>query len=313
MRAPILAAVLLAMGAPAAAQQLAQYSQYVFNQFSINPAVAGSKDCIDVRLGYRKQWLNFPGQPTTAWASLNGAIRPKGKPYMANKHGVGAFVESDNAGHWGYTRFVLAYAYHMRMSQETYLAFGVFGGAEQIKLNVGEVTLTDYDDPAIDGRASVVVAPEITPGIFLYGKKGWGGLAMHHALGNEVDGIGLETRLARHFLMSGGYRHVLSKKTSLSPSAMMKFAGGAPMALDINAMIEWNRTIGLGAGYRGGDALVLMMKLAFLKYFQFGYSYDVTTSKLRMGGSNTHEIMLGITPCGKDDLKKKMINCPAFD
>jgi hypothetical protein len=53
--------------------------------------------------------------------------------------------------------------------------------------------------------------------------------------------------------------------------------------------------------------------VAFLKYFQLGYSYDVTTSKLRVASSNTHEIILGITPCGREDLKRKMINCPAFE
>ena len=61
----------------AGAQQIAQYTQYVFNHFSVNPAVAGSKDCLDVRLGFRKQWIGFPGAPTTGWASLHGYIRPK--------------------------------------------------------------------------------------------------------------------------------------------------------------------------------------------------------------------------------------------
>jgi hypothetical protein len=56
-----------------------------------------------------------------------------------------------------------------------------------------------------------------------------------------------------------------------------------------------------------------MMKVGFLDYFQLGYSYDLTTSVLRVAGSNTHEVILGITPCSKDDLSKRMINCPAFD
>ena len=63
------------------AQQIEQYTQYVFNHFSVNPAVAGSKDCIDVRLGFRKQWVGFPGAPTTGWATVQGTIRPKGKPF----------------------------------------------------------------------------------------------------------------------------------------------------------------------------------------------------------------------------------------
>jgi hypothetical protein len=94
---------------------------------------------------------------------------------------------------------------------------------------------------------------------------------------------------------------------------LVKFSKGAPPALDINAMAEWNRKFALGVGYRAGDALTLLMKVSFAKYFQLGYSYDVTTSRLRTVSSNTHEIILGIMPCGKEDLSRKMINCPAFD
>ena len=64
----------LVIGSRATAQQISQYTQYVFNHFSINPAVAGSKDCLDVRLGYRRQWVGFENAPVTAWASLHGVI-----------------------------------------------------------------------------------------------------------------------------------------------------------------------------------------------------------------------------------------------
>lgn len=114
-------------------------------------------------------------------------------------------------------------------------------------------------------------------------------------------------------MLSGGYRYRLGKKTSFTPSALLKFAKAVPLALDINAMVEWNRVLGLGVGYRNGDAVAFMMKVGFLQYFQLGYSYDLTTSKLKVAGSNTHEVILAVTPCSKDDLNKRMIKCPAFD
>jgi type IX secretion system PorP/SprF family membrane protein len=309
----LLATMIAITALDARGQQLSQYTQYVFNQFSVNPAVAGSKDCIDLRLGYRQQWTGFEGAPTTGWASIHAAIKPKGKPAVGNKHGVGAFMEADNAGNWGYTRMLLAYAYHVQMSRDYFMSFGLFGGVVQEKFDLGNVFAVNYNDPALDNRASVVVFPEITPGLFVYNKVAWGGLAMHQVLGNKIEGIGLDSRLARHFMLSGGYKYRIGRETSFTPSLLMKFAGGAPMALDLNAMVEWKRTIGLGMGYRNGDAVTFLMKVAFFKYFQVGYSYDVTTSKLRVAGNNTHEFILGITPCGKEDLRRKMINCPAFE
>ena len=74
-----------------------------------------------------------------------------------------------------------------------------------------------------------------------------------------------------------------------------------------------NLVFGIGVGYRNGDAVTFLMKVSFMKFFQLGYSYDVTTSKLRVASSNTHEVILGITPCGRQDMSRRMINCPAFD
>ena len=312
MRALSLVVVLM-IGGAAHAQQLAQYTQYVFNHFSVNPAVAGSKDCLDVRLGFRKQWNGFDGAPTNGWASLHGTIRSKGGGINRNKHGIGLFVESDNAGNWGYTRFLLAYAYHIQMSKDYFLSLGAFGGAQQMKFDTGEASLVQFDDPALDGKAAAVVFPEVTPGIWAYNKVAWAGLAMHQTLGNKIKGIGLDSRLARQFMLSGGYKYRIGKKTAFIPSLLAKFSKGAPVALDINAMVEWNRQFGIGVGYRNGDAVTFLMKVSFMKFFQLGYSYDVTTSKLRVASSNTHEVILGITPCGRQDMSRRMINCPAFD
>lgn len=295
------------------AQQLTQYSQYVFNQFSVNPAVAGSKDCLDIRLGYRQQWVGLEGAPTTGWVSLHGVLRAKGKPFQANKHGVGAFIEADEAGNFGYTSFLLAYAYHIQMSRNFYLALGLFGGVRQVKLSVGEVTLGNYADPVVGTQASALVYPEITPGIWCYSRSTWFGLSIHQALGNRMGDIGMDSRFARHIMLSAGYRYRIGRKTAFVPSGLLKFAGGAPAAFDINGMVEWNRTYGLGLGFRNGDAFVAMVKIGFMKYFQLGYSYDITTSRLRVASSNTHEIILAITPCKREDGAKRMISCPAFD
>jgi hypothetical protein len=56
-----------------------------------------------------------------------------------------------------------------------------------------------------------------------------------------------------------------------------------------------------------------MLKVPFLSYFSFGYSYDVTTSKLRVASSNTHEFILAIYPCKAEDPNKTIVRCPVFE
>jgi type IX secretion system PorP/SprF family membrane protein len=311
MRTALLLLVLLP--AVAGAQQLAQYTQYVFNHFSVNPAVAGSKDCLDVRLGFRKQWLNFPGAPTTGWVSLHGAIRAKGKPFVANRHGIGGAIEADEAGALGYTRFNLAYAYHIQMAKDYFMSMGLFAGLTQMKLDLGKVRTIDAADPALSNDASVMVYPEITPGIWLYSKNGWAGLAIHQALGNKVKDLGTDSRLTRHFMASAGKRVRINRRLGFVPSAMLKYSTAAPLAIDVNAFLEYRRRMGIGVSYRNQDAVAFMIKLPFLKFFTLGYSYDINTSRLRVANSNTHEVILAIYPCGADDPAKNIVRCPVFE
>ncbi|MCO6481463.1 MAG: type IX secretion system membrane protein PorP/SprF [Flavobacteriales bacterium] len=296
------------------AQQMAQYTQNVFNMFAINPAVAGSKDCIDVRLGYRQQWVGFPGAPTTGWATINAALKPKRpRAFRANRHGIGAFVESDDTGPLGYTSFQLAYAYHIQMKQDVFMALGFFGGVRQEKFALGDVMAMDNNDPVLLNSRSVMVYPDITPGIWVYGKSTWAGLSIQQLLGNRVDGIGQDTRLTRHYIASVGHRYRITRKFSVVPSGLFKYSPGSPLAMDLNAMFEYKRKLGLGITYRNQDAVAFMIKVPFLKYFTLGYSYDITTSKLRVGGSNTHEIILGIYPCIPLDPEKAIVRCPIFE
>lgn len=158
-----LALLLILSATSAVAQQTAQYSQNVFNMFAINPAVAGSKDCIDVRLGYRQQWVGFPGAPVTGWATINSVIKPKRRSFHANRHGVGLFVEADNTGPLGYTTLQLAYAYHLQMKRDVFMSFGLYAGLLQEKLSMGDVVALDNRDPALANNGSVLVYPDLTP------------------------------------------------------------------------------------------------------------------------------------------------------
>ncbi|MBL8002833.1 MAG: type IX secretion system membrane protein PorP/SprF [Flavobacteriales bacterium] len=305
--------LLLASGPAAVAQQIAQYTQYVFNHFAVNPAVAGSKDCLDVRLGYRKQWVGFKDAPVTAWASLHGAIRPKGKPYQQNRHGIGAFIEADDAGPIGYTHFLLAYAYHIQTGKERYLSFGTFAGMKQFKLDVASLTLNNYNDPVVDSKGSVNVYPMVSPGVWLYGKQGWTGLSFFQLLGNPIPDVGVDARFTRHYLFSTGRRFRLSKEFALVPSTLVKMSPGSPLAIDLNASLDWRRKLSFGVGYRNQDAMTFMLRVPFLQYFSFGYSYDITTSKLKVASSNTHEFILAIYPCKPVDPSKRIVSCPVFE
>ena len=68
----IIAAVMLAAGLDA--QQLPVYSQYIFNKYLINPAVAGADGYTSINLTTRQQWAGYKGAPQTYSLSAQGRL-----------------------------------------------------------------------------------------------------------------------------------------------------------------------------------------------------------------------------------------------
>ncbi|MGB2759827.1 MAG: type IX secretion system membrane protein PorP/SprF, partial [Maribacter stanieri] len=46
-------------------QQDAQYTQYMYNTISVNPAYAGSRGVLSIAALHRSQWVGLDGAPTT--------------------------------------------------------------------------------------------------------------------------------------------------------------------------------------------------------------------------------------------------------
>src|SRR5258708_9052684 len=55
----------------AIAKQKPQYTQYVFNNLLINPAVTGIENYIDLKAGYRSQWTGLQGAPVTSYLTFS--------------------------------------------------------------------------------------------------------------------------------------------------------------------------------------------------------------------------------------------------
>jgi type IX secretion system PorP/SprF family membrane protein len=284
------------------AQQTHQYTQYMFNQFGHNPAVAGSKECTDIKLGYRMQWVGFEGAPTTGYASFHTRLGGKNKALGKGYHGIGVYLENDQTGPLAKTQFYPAYAYHQPINRGLTISGGLFTGFQQYIFD-RNVSLYDPNDNAISNASSVFILPDLTAGVWLYGKHFYGGFAARQVLTKKLSGIGgqigSESRLARHYNVTAGYRFRFSGDVSLIPSAMLKFVPMSPPSLDLNALMDIRNIFSFGISYRNVDALAALVKISLARTLDLGYSYDLTTSKIRTASSNTHEITLGLYICGK--------------
>ena len=55
-------------------QQKPHYTQYILNQYIINPAITGIENYADVKLSHRHQWVGMQDAPVTTYFTIHGAL-----------------------------------------------------------------------------------------------------------------------------------------------------------------------------------------------------------------------------------------------
>jgi type IX secretion system PorP/SprF family membrane protein len=294
------------------AQQTVQYTNFVHNYFTYNPALAGSPDCMTFKLGFRSQWVNLDGSPQTGFGTLQTRLKSKKRRTDMNYHGIGAMVEGDNIGYFSRTTLQLAYSYHFKLKKNVTASVGLFGGLQQFRMDASQVLVTNYNDPSLNSSASAFIIPYITPGLFLSHDNWFAGFAARQFVRNKWNGVvGTNSRNLHHYSVMGGKRIKIKKDINLVPAVMIKWARMSPPSLDLNIMAEFGHNIDLGISWRNQDALALLAKIKFARFFTLAYAFDFTTSKMRLGSSNTHEVIIGITTCPHD--RRNTFTCPVFD
>jgi len=227
-------------------QQLPQFSMYLWNNYLINPAIGGSDNSLDVKMGYRSQWVGLEGAPRSMYVTVHSQIgkrlqndedidvsqnhgdhRPKSyvqqmfkykkrqiaRPpsnYKAHgHHGVGMQIMNDRIGPFNVTTMLVSYAYHLPLGKKVYASLGTYVGVRNYNLNTSFMSLTDVNDKAVGSTLSSMI-PDGTLGGLVYGDKFYGGFAINQIMNYKLDlsdiQAAVQGRLARHYFVYGGYR-----------------------------------------------------------------------------------------------------------
>ena len=229
------------------AQQRAQSSQYMVNQFLLNPALAGSEEYADLRAGYRNQWLGLKGGPVTFYATAHMPVRMQSdsrlgrhKTQRTNRgwHGIGANIYNDITGPTARTGFALAYAYHLPLSSAVKMSLEAFAGFQQFRINGDDFILHDEKDNVLNGKQTSIV-PDMSLGAWFYSKESYLGLTMGQVLQSKLDiaavDNGSASKLVHHYYVTAGHRFHISHDLDIVPSFMLKAVQPAPVSVDLNA------------------------------------------------------------------------------
>lgn len=283
------------------AQQDPQFTQFMHNKLIYNPGYAGTSQAICTNVLYRQQWVNFPGAPKTGLISFD-------MPLPNLPLGIGLNVMNDQIG-FSKTLFArLALAYNRPIGAGM-LGVGIDGGILQQQFNGNWITpdgnnVADASIPGYQAVGSSSANAKLNQLTYDLGfgayytipNKMYVGLSSTHLTAQDITAGGkVKYSLARHYYLMAGYTFNLNApEHTLTPNIKVK-SDAASTQVDVNLTYMYNNTFWLGVSYRLQDAIAPMLGVRLLekKNLKIGYSYDVTTSKIKGYSAGTHEIMLG--------------------
>lgn len=272
------------------AQQLPLYSQYMLNDFFINPAIAGSKSYSPVLLSIHKQWIGIKDSPSTQTLS--------GHTMLANNNvGIGAIIFNDDFGPESHIGLQAIYSYHFHIDRLNKISLGLSAIAFQYKMDQRFFNLTIYDDPAITYMVEKTIVPDATFGVYAYGKRYYGGITAAHLFQSKlkINRNIEENKMVRHYFVMGGYKFVFpnSPQLEIEPSVLMKMTEITPPQFDINVKMYYDKDYWFGMSIRPGDSFITCIGFKHNQYY-FGYAYDFTFSDLSAYTFGSQEIIFGM-------------------
>jgi type IX secretion system PorP/SprF family membrane protein len=316
----------------ARAQQKPHYTQYILNQYIVNPALTGIENYTDIKLSHRHQWTGIQDAPVTSYLTIHGPIgkkdyrttatsfevpgeNPRGKQYWQDytsaepHHGVGLQVINDVTGPLSNFSAYGTYAYHIGLTPRTSLSGGFGAGISRISLDAEKLDFgSTVVDPAVYAQTGVLNKTrfDMMAGLYLYSPDYFIGLSAQQIVPSKIDFSNnairpKEGKSVPHIFATAGYRFLVGYDFNLIPSIMVKYINPMPTQIEANVKLQYQDFLWVGAGYRYKDGFNGMLGVNVSNTVNVGYAYDYTTSRLNNFSKGTHEIILGFLLNNKYD------------
>jgi type IX secretion system PorP/SprF family membrane protein len=313
------------------AQQQPYYTQYILNNFILNPALAGIQNYWDFKVSYRNQWVGLQGAPTTLYLTINAPLgktaydyeTPTTVPDAQAQHlsakqtlmeytappahsGLGFTILNDKTGPLNRIAAYGSYAYHIPVGRKTTLSMGVSLGVQEVNVDVNAVDFGQANpvDPAVlESGYLNKLEPDVNAGLWLSNTTFFLGLSAQqivpvpiNAVNNSTTTNGailLKGKLIPHTFFTAGYKISASDDITILPSVMISYVQPLPIGVDVNAKIQYQDLLWLGFSYRNKVGWAALLGINISSTINLGYSYDYTTTPLNTVSNGTHEIVIG--------------------
>ncbi|NJB70645.1 type IX secretion system PorP/SprF family membrane protein [Saonia flava] len=270
-------------------QQDAQYTQYMYNTITVNPAYAGSRGQLSIAGLYRSQWVGLEGAPESFTLNLHSPIRN-------SRLGYGISIINDNIGDGVVqeTYFDAVLSYTIDVAQHAKLSFGLKAGGNVLNLDFNG--LRNFDAEIVDGNdINNSFSPNFGFGAYYHTDRFYAGLSSPNLLESEyfdnsqrdANSVQFLSKEQINFYFITGYVLDLNGNLKFKPALLSKVVGGAPLQLDFSGTFLFNDKFSFGAAYRWDAAISGLVGFQLTDQLMLGLAYDKETTEL--GGTQFND------------------------
>lgn len=308
-----------------------EFTQFYANPLYLNPAFAGSSRCPRMVMNYRNQWPGIVRTYITYSASYDQHVD-------ALAGGLGILVTQDAAGDGtiNTTNASIIYSYYLPVTSTFSIKAGIQATYAQKSLDWDKLTFGDMITDNLGfsqvsqevNRAQTRTNVDFSAGILGYTSNFFIGGAVHHLLEPDEsllqgDDSPLPMKFTAHTgaIIPIGNQSTKFKRrrrrnpntlpeSSISPNILYRRQKDFQQ-LNLGLYVTKGPIVG-GLWYRNEDAFIVLVGIQSTN-FRFGYSYDVTVSKLSNATAGSHELSLTFQfNCRPKRKKFTPVSCPSF-
>lgn len=276
-----------------------QFSQYMLNPGTFNPAAIGEGDELIVNLTNRQQWTKIDNAPNTFFVNAS-------MPQLlgSSRHGLGIVIMKESIGLFSTQLLQLQYAYKKSLWGGL-LGFGIQGGMLQQDFDADKIYIptSDYHTPTDASLPTGSLSgkiPDVSVGLWFSQPQFYTGLSASHLFetgiklkkNEEEPSENAYTMVAsRTYYLTGGYNiKPANPLYTLQPSFLLKTDLTA-WQTDVSARLTYKDKYWGMMGWRPQDAVIVSAGIKLSQGLSIGYAYDISLTLWGASGGS-HEIFL---------------------
>jgi type IX secretion system PorP/SprF family membrane protein len=278
------------------AQQYPQFTQFMLNRYSLNPAYGGLESSLSITTGLRTQWTPFEGAPKTQFVNAHLPL------YILNGS-VGMSVENEQLGAFKRLLMTMSYNY-VYESSIGLISVGVKAGGQQVRIDGLQLRTPtgiyvdqniNHNDPLLASQNMMGISPQWGIGLYLVNEYFQSGFSIENIPANSFNS-GAATyspsKFLNLFLSSDIY---VSDILMIRPVVLIK-SDLVQTQTDAGALLYYDKFFG-GITVRGYssdsfDAFNIIAGIKMNEHFRLSYSFDFGISEINRFHDGTHEFVV---------------------